>query len=283
MKKRSPILIPALLCILGIALGTYQSAAKRGSAPALENAEHTQDQSSRIDFISYAVQGLLYYPQRGVWIAADWTGDFLQGVFTASSLKRKEASLEAQVAASAHYAERIKNLESEISRLRAFAGLPQIPERKQIAADIVNYFPAEHRIKLNAGRNRGVKPGSAVISAEGLVGQVVEVSPAGCFVNLLTHPDFSVGARIERAVSQEVGIANGQSSEVLLLNIFHEAADAQPGDAIVTSGLSEVYPEGIPVGFVTKVWSNKNLGVRQANVQPSVNIARLRHVLVLAK
>ena len=150
-------------------------------------------------------------------------------------------------------------------------------------ADIVGYFPSEHRIMLNVGKNRRISPGSPVVCPQGLVGQVVEVSPSSCFVNLITHPDFGVGARIQREESQEAGIAAGQSAPQLLLNVYNETADVRVGDTITTSGLSQVYPEGIAIGKLTKVWANKDLGIRQGLVQPAADLAKIREAVVLVK
>jgi len=128
-----------------------------------------------------------------------------------------------------------------------------------------------------------IKPGAPVIGAGGLIGQVVEVSANTCYVNLVTHSDFSVGARVVRAQSQEAGIASGQASETMLLSVYTEGVAVQPGDLITTSGLSTVYPEGIAIGHAGKVWPNKNYGIQEASIQPIVNAATIRHAMVLVR
>jgi rod shape-determining protein MreC len=136
---------------------------------------------------------------------------------------------------------------------------------------------------LDVGEGRMVKPGAPVIGAGGLVGQVVEVSPGTCFVNLVTHADFSVGARVVTATTQEAGIATGQASDELMLSIYSETAIVNAGDLITTSGLSTIYPEGIAIGHATKVWQNKTLGIQEATVAPVVQAGQVRHVVVLVR
>jgi cell shape-determining protein MreC len=72
-------------------------------------------------------------------------------------------------------------------------------------------------------------------------------------------------------------------SDQLLLSIYDEGAQVASGDLITTSGLSTIYPSGIPIGRVTKTWENKNLGIQQALVLPNVRIADLRVAVVLTK
>ncbi|MBA3726315.1 MAG: hypothetical protein H0W86_07640, partial [Armatimonadetes bacterium] len=103
------------------------------------------------------------------------------------------------------------------------------------------------------------------------------------FANLVTNLDFSVGARVVRPQSEEVGIAHGQSSDQMLLSVYQENAKLLPGDLISTSGLSTIYPEGISIGRVAKTWQNKNLGIQQALVLPAVEISTLRYAVVLTK
>jgi rod shape-determining protein MreC len=152
-----------------------------------------------------------------------------------------------------------------------------------VPCDIVGYLPQTQRIILNAGSKRMIKPSAPVIGAGGLIGQVVEVSATSCYVNLVTHSDFSVGARVVRAQSQEAGIATGQASSTMLLGVYTEGVAVRPGDSITTSGLSTVYPEGIAIGHAGKVWPNKNYGIQEASIQPIVNTATIRHAVVLVR
>jgi rod shape-determining protein MreC len=264
-------------------LGAYQNAARGGFLSIDSDSETAPNAHARVDLVSYAAQRLVYYPQRAIGGAADSVASFFAGLWNSAGLAKRNQELEALAAEQGQYRDRIVRLESEIVRLRGLAGLPEYKNRVKVSADIVGYFPADQRISLNVGSLARVRPGDAVVAASGLVGQVIEVSPSGCFANLLTHPDFSVGARVVRNGSQEVGIANGQGSAQLLLNLYNETADIRDSDAITTSGLSEVYPEGIPVGAVTRSWFNKNLGIRQALVLPAANFAKIRQVVVLTR
>ena len=90
---------------------------------------------------------------------------------------------------------------------------------------------------------------------------------------------ISSAIRTDVSVSEIGARADPTRREV----VYNETADVITGDAITTSGLSQVYPEGIVIGKLTKVWANKDLGIRQGLVQPAADLAKIREAVVLVK
>lgn len=264
-------------------LGVYQYRAKGTSALSVEGGESVAGATSRVDFVSYLVQRVIYWPARGLNGVADAVGRQAAGFWQASALEAKVRGLEERLAEAEKSKVLAEDLQRQVDELRKLQSLPTFPGRNKVSANIAGYFPTQQRIMLDVGRSSGVSPSDPVVAPEGLLGQVVEVSPKTCFVNLLNSADFSIGARVLRAAGQEVGIAEGQMSDQLLLSVYDEGAQVASGDLITTSGLSTIYPSGIPIGRVTKTWENKNLGIRQALVLPNVRIADLRAAVVLTK
>ncbi|MGI8923902.1 MAG: rod shape-determining protein MreC [Fimbriimonadales bacterium] len=226
---------------------------------------------------------MVYWPQRVFAVVGDVVSEQVSGFLHGGAIARRAEELQDAHAASEQYKNQIELLERQIAELRKLADMGPISNYKKHGAVLLGYFPTQHRLMLDVGGRNGVKLGDPVVSPGGLVGQVVEVSTASCFVNLVTNLDFSVGARVVRAQSEEVGIAHGQSSDQMLLSVYQENAKLLPGDLISTSGLSTIYPEGISIGRVTKTWHNKNLGIQQALVQPEVELSTLRYAVVLTK
>ncbi|MDQ2985294.1 MAG: rod shape-determining protein MreC [Armatimonadota bacterium] len=245
--------------------------------------ESARNANTRVDLVSWSAQLLVRYPARALSASADWVADLGRGIRTAPSLSRRAKFLEEANAMYSADRVQIETLRNDLAEARTLAKLPERATYKKVPVDILGYFPEGHRILITAGSNRMVKPGAPVICAGGLVGQVVEVSPDSAYVNLLTHSDFSVGARVVRQTSQEAGIASGQASAQLLLGVYTETTAVQPGDLITTSGLSTIYPEGIAIGHATKVWHNKNLGIQEALISPVVEIRKIRHAVVLVR
>ena len=273
-------MVPLALCVLGILLGVYQSRAKGAQ---VDGPEFKQHESARIDKVSWLTQQTIRWPAALMNSVGTWVADFAEGIVGANSLTTRVKSLEGALALYKAESESTESLRKDLAESQKLAGLPTYPTFKKVGANIIGYFPDQRRVMLDVGSGRTVKPGAPVIGAAGLVGQVVEVAPGSCFVNLVTHSDFSVGARVVRQNSQEAGIAIGQASAELLLSVYTESATVTAGDLITTSGLSTIYPEGIAIGHATKVWQNKTLGIHEASVLPVVEIGKVRHVVVLVR
>lgn len=267
---------------MGVVLGLYQSRAKQAGS-VLPGVESARPESARVDLVSWLVQRVAHYPMAAMDASAGWVEDSMLGIVAAPSLNRRVRELESSLATYRSERGSIDRLEQAIEEARALAGLPNYPTYKKVPADIIGYFPEARRILLPVGADRMIRPGAPVISARGLVGQVVEVSPDTCYVNLTTHTDFSVGARVTRDTPQEAGIAKGQASPHMLLSVYTEGAQVEVGDVVTTSGLSTIYPEGVLIGLVTEVWTNRSLGLREASVLPAVQAGSLRSVVVLVR
>ncbi|MBX6378155.1 MAG: rod shape-determining protein MreC, partial [Clostridia bacterium] len=137
-------------------------------------------------------------------------------------------------------------------------------------------------VTIDKGSAAGVREGMVVVEAQGLVGRVVSTSPHTAVVRLLTDPQSGVGAQVQRAESGAYGVVLGQGSgRQLNMRFYSRDADVVPGDVVVTSGLSALFPAGLPIGRVTAVDSEDFGLVRTARVEPFADIDRLREVLLL--
>jgi len=108
-------------------------------------------------------------------------------------------------------------------------------------------------LTINKGEKQGVSPDMAVISETGAVGIVVAVSENYSTIIPVLNRNFRLSARLKK--NNFFGIAEweGRSPEIVSLREIPVHVDVQPGDTVVTSGFSAVFPEGILVGIVEKV------------------------------
>jgi len=267
--KRRPIwIVPLFLCVVAI---------------LLQNLQQRSNAQGSVNFILLPIQQTVYIVQRPLGILADWVSDFFYSLVNGASLVQKVRSLEEELETTKQTQARMRLLEEENRSLRQMLRMPAIPARKKVYADVVGFFPTEKKILVNVGSRQNVRPGDPILSPEGLVGQIVQVTGNFSYGNLITHSEFSVGARVRRLTSEAIGIVRGQGNNVLVLEIYEQNANVQVNDLIVTSGLSTIYPEGIPIGTVTELWSEREWGIRRSSVVPSVDLHRLRQVVVLAR
>ena len=107
-------------------------------------------------------------------------------------------------------------------------------------------------ITVNKGKLQGVYPEMAVISAKGVVGIVIGTSNNFATVLPVLNRNFRVSAKIKR--NNYFGIIewDGVSSEYVTLKEIPVHVSITPGDTIVTSGYSTIFPEGIDIGIVAE-------------------------------
>jgi rod shape-determining protein MreC len=190
----------------------------------------------------------------------------------------------------------LQELEPENVRLRKLLSLGRQLKWGFLPAEALHGqgLGDKHSLMLTIGSKAGVRPRSALISPEGLVGQVTTVDPTTSLAITWTHPDFRASAMAVDGsafgiVTPHLGSepdepARPDQPERYLLELrgvaFRDAL--KPGTEIATSGLGGVYMRGIPIGTVigeiktTEQWSRTYL------VRPSVHPADVTNVMVLS-
>ncbi len=138
-------------------------------------------------------------------------------------------------------------------------------------------------VLLNRGYDQGIRTGQPLAGREGLAGKVVEVRPERSHAILLNHPDCAVAVRIERSrVAGIIEWSPGAFGALKLRNISY-LADVKVGDLVISSGLGGVFPEGIPVGRITKVSPDDTGLVLDITVKPAVDFSALEEVFAMEK
>src|SRR5690606_35790523 len=108
-------------------------------------------------------------------------------------------------------------------------------------------------LTINKGRRHGVEPHMGVVAAHGAVGHIRSVSAFSSEVILLSDPRSAVGAIVQRTGEPVLVEGLGYPGTRLRLRPLTAEADIVEGDVIVTSGMSSIFPKGVPVGVVEEV------------------------------
>ncbi|MEM7063132.1 MAG: rod shape-determining protein MreC [Cyanobacteria bacterium P01_B01_bin.77] len=104
------------------------------------------------------------------------------------------------------------------------------------------------QIVVNKGSTENVTEGDMVTGPGGLVGRVVGVSPHTSQVLLITDPTSQMGVKVSR--SRALGVVRGNVDGRVVMQFFETTPDVKPGDVIVTSSYSRLFPQGVPVGRI---------------------------------
>ena len=176
--------------------------------------------------------------------------------------------------------ERVIELESQNQQLRQLIDYQaDSPLEKTTSAAIIGRS-ADHwwqQLTVNKGTRANVKVGDMVTGPGGLVGRVTAVTPHTARILLLSDPTSQVGAKVSR--SRSAGYIQGQSGVQATMKFFDKAPDVNPGDVIVTSSFSQLFPAGVPIGRVASI----DLDISpapEAAIQLSVPISQLEWVVI---
>ena len=151
---------------------------------------------------------------------------------------------------------------------------------KMTAARIVGktLIQTRNNITLNVGENDSVKVGMPVITDKGLVGKIVAVSNTYSIAQILLNKDLKISAKDQR--SRVDGIIGWEGGDRLLMKNVSKSSDAMTGDVVITSEYSNIFPQGIPIGYMTSVGTVDNL-FKKIEVECFVNFETLEEVFVL--
>jgi rod shape-determining protein MreC len=253
------------LCVVGAMLGRMQSGAR------LQN---------RVDPVSGMIRATTNPLAATLTGAANSTSDFLGGIFGAAELSRQVKSLKQFELIAKQYGETVDRLNHEIENLRSLNNLQPIAGREKIAATVIGYFANENRITISVGKNKGLKPGLAVVTGEGLVGTVQTVGATDAQVSLLSDPNRKIGALVMSRNPPSPGIIKGETTTMLVLTM-DAALPVENGDLVGTWGFSGLIPRGIQIGRVNQVYPDPTTGSKRVEVFPNVSLGSLREVIVL--
>lgn len=138
-------------------------------------------------------------------------------------------------------------------------------------------------ITINKGKNAGIKKGDPVITADGILGMVNEVGANWARVTTIFDAESAVGARFTR--TGDIGVVEGdlELSEEgkCKIEYISGTASIMSGDILVSSGVGELYPEGLMIGTVSDVKVDAMGKIEYAVVEPSVDFDNIYEVLVV--
>lgn len=135
-------------------------------------------------------------------------------------------------------------------------------------------------LELGIGRAGGVQPDMPVTVAAGLVGVVTEVSQRSAWVRTVVDPASSVGVRVRGRGGQ--GVAVGELGGLLRVDSYAEARPVRVGDTAETSSRGGLFPRGIVLGRVVKVFPQTPNALRRTFlVRPVVGLDNLLEVTLI--
>jgi len=202
-------------------------------------------------------------------------------------LLEENSILREKLTASSTLEVQLAELHQENHRLRQMLNFQARSEHDLIPAQIISRNSSSwfDTITINKGSAHGVRKNMAVVTSEGLVGNVLSVSRYTSQVLLLTESRPAVSAVVQRSrePGQVVGVVESAPDHPGYLKMVNlpKEANIQPGDTVISSGLGGVFPKGLVIGFVLETGEDEYGILQYALLRPAANFNRLEEVFVV--
>lgn len=172
-------------------------------------------------------------------------------------------------------------LEKENIRLRTLLDTTYKLGEQLLVAELlaVQMDPYQHVVTINKGSRFGIRKAQPVLDENGIIGQVLRVTPFTAEVILVTDPNHAIPVQVVRNGLLTVAVGAGRSNQVLLPYLPNNA-DIEPGDMLVTSGLGGVFPAGYPVASVATVMPQSGRPFALITARPLAKLDRSRELLI---
>ncbi len=263
-KKYQPIIIACLLVIISIVMVSYS--VKQPTSIGFFRKLVLETAAPLANIISSSFRGLNEAWQRYI---------FLVGMEDENRrLKKENASLTQDIA---YYREGYL----EGIRLQKLLALKEKINYPTTVARVISRDQTSiiKTILIDKGTSHGMKVDLPVIADQGVVGRIVEASPNVSKILLLIDVNSNIDSMVQESRIQ--GILQGASSRGCSLKYIAKTETVNPGNIVISSGLSGVFPKGLLIGAVTNVDKTDSGLFQKIEVAPFVDFARIEEVMII--
>lgn len=136
-------------------------------------------------------------------------------------------------------------------------------------------------LTIHRGFAQQVRPNMGVISSQGIVGTVINVSENFSTVMSLLHRDYKVVVKLKNGGERGTIEWDGQSPLYLNLKDIPKSAKVAKGDTILTSQTSSKFPANIMVGTVQEIVPDNSSNFYSLKVRPATNLFNIEYAYVI--
>lgn len=169
-----------------------------------------------------------------------------------------------------------RNKELEIELLNLKNGNRSISDINGIEAKVFSAYPFSDRseITVNAGTDKGVKVGDAVVFQKILVGKIKETSKRTSVVQTVFDPEFEIPVRIGEAETDALYVGGINPK----LNMIDSTISPKCGELVICA--SSDLPYGLGMGRTLQI--SEGL-LKEASLEPLLEIKKIRNVLIVSR
>jgi rod shape-determining protein MreC len=242
---------------------------------------------TRYRYLEQVRQGVavaLYPLQRAASLPGEIVGSVADYFTSKTTLAQENEALKRRLAEQGAAAQSLESRTQENERLKALLELKSGFRGNAVAVNVLyaGRDPFTQKLFVDKGREAGIVAGSAVVDADGVIGQVTRLYPFMAEVTLVTDKDHVIPVKAERSGVRAVMAGNG-AGRPPELRFMPPSADVNVGDLLVTSGLDGTYPSGLAVARVATLERDAGQMFARIALAPVAGVDRAEQLLVLAQ
>ena len=238
--------------------------------------------------VSAAAGAVLAPMQKGVNQLGSGLTILREHLRTKKSLEKENEELRTQLADAQENLNQVQLNQEELDNLKSLYDMDQnYADYDKIAANVIgkdagNWFSV---FLIDRGSNDGITVGMNVLADGGLAGIVIQVGPNYAKVRSIIDDNSNVSAR--NLSTSDLCVVSGslktmnESSLIDFDDLRDKEDQAKVGDQIVTSNISDMFLEGIPIGYITDIKTDSNNLTKSGHIATIVDFEHLDDVFVI--
>lgn len=170
-------------------------------------------------------------------------------------------------------------------KLKGLLSLKEQTGFDQVSASVIARDPSIwfNTVTIDRGSSSGVELNMPVVTAGGIVGRVISLSPWSAQVMMITDEKAAAGAIVgQLGGSGALGSVRGSGESGLIeMRYVSGLQKVDVGDYVLTTGQDSIYPPGLNVGEVVQVKHGTATQSHEILIRPGARLDQLEEVAVL--
>jgi rod shape-determining protein MreC len=221
-------------------------------------------------------------PVQSAWTASyNAVADVIQHYFLSINASKENTGLKKEVGRLTAENNQLREEVLRQERITQLLASNKERPRESVVATVIGRDPTQWSrvVFIDKGTGHGLRENLAVMTAQGVIGHIIQSSAIISKVLLLTDGRSAVDSLFQG--SRVSGVVVGTGDEDCDMKYVPITANVSEGDVILSSGLGGIFPKGLVLGKVTQVNKRKNELFQEIRVVPAANLSQLEEVLVL--
>jgi rod shape-determining protein MreC len=178
---------------------------------------------------------------------------------------------------------RLRSIEKENQELRELLGYKQRSDFELTSVSIVGkqLSGINSVLTIDAGSNSDLEAGMPLVTSDGLIGKITLTAAHYSQVMPYYHSLFRVSARIQENQANGIVSWPGDPYGLLVMDFVPKTIDVDSGFVVETSGSSNQFPGGIPIGRVLRTEPEPGQETQRIFLEPYVMLADVAQGFVI--